>query len=161
VPAKRVAQPSGEGGVPLLVIMFSRSSVIVLRAAAATGTVRRVVLTSSIDAIIRGHARTDQRVRTEADWSDMTRSAPYPKSKVYAERAAWDFIKDRQLELVTINPGLVLGPLLRPERITSVEVIRLLLDRAFPDRGEPAAPRRRAGRAATVAGVPATRRGAT
>jgi dihydroflavonol-4-reductase len=104
----------------------------VLRAAAATGTVRRVVLTSSIDAIIRGHARTDQRVRTEADWSDPARSAPYPKSKVHAERAAWDFVRDRQLELVTINPGLVLGPLLRPERTTSVEVIRLLLTRAFP-----------------------------
>jgi dihydroflavonol-4-reductase len=104
----------------------------VLRAAAASGTVRRVVLTSSIDAIRHGHDRADQKVRTEADWSNVDRSDPYPKSKVYAERAAWDFVRDRQLELVTINPGLVLGPLLHAERTTSIEVIRLLLAHAMP-----------------------------
>jgi dihydroflavonol-4-reductase len=100
----------------------------VLRAAAASGTVRRVVLTSSIDAIRFGHAG----VRTEADWSNVERLAPYPKSKVYAERAAWEFVAGQPLELVTICPGLVLGPLQRAERTTSVEVIRLLLGRAMP-----------------------------
>lgn len=104
----------------------------VLRAAAASGTVRRVVLTSSIDAIRHGHDRADHDVYTEADWSDPDRSDAYPKSKVYAERAAWDFVRDGRLELVTINPGLVLGPLLRAERTTSVEVIRLLLARQIP-----------------------------
>ncbi len=102
----------------------------VLRAATSSGTVRRVVLTSSIDAIRHGYA--DHRVRTEADWSDVDHCGPYPKSKVYAERAAWDFVRDRRLELVTINPGLVLGPLLRAERTTSIEVIRLLLAHAMP-----------------------------
>jgi nucleoside-diphosphate-sugar epimerase len=94
--------------------------------------VRRVVLTSSIDAIRYGHDPADHQVRTEADWSDADRSAPYPRSKVYAERAAWDFVRDRQLELVTINPGLVLGPLLHAQRTTSIEVIRYLLAREMP-----------------------------
>jgi dihydroflavonol-4-reductase len=102
----------------------------VLRAAAASGTVRRVVLTSSIDAIRHGHP--DQRVRTEADWSTVDGADPYPKSKVHAERAAWDFVRDRPLELVTICPGLVLGPLLRPGGTTSVEVVRLLLAHGMP-----------------------------
>jgi nucleoside-diphosphate-sugar epimerase len=39
----------------------------VLRAAAARGTVRRVVMTSSLDAVARGYDRTDNRVRTESD----------------------------------------------------------------------------------------------
>jgi nucleoside-diphosphate-sugar epimerase len=104
----------------------------VLRAAAASGTVRRVVLTSSIDAIRHGSDGDEARVRTEADWSDVERSGPYAKSKVYAERAAWDFVRDERLELVTINPGLVLGPLQRAERTTSIEVIRLLLAHEVP-----------------------------
>jgi dihydroflavonol-4-reductase len=103
----------------------------VLRAAAAAGTVRRVVLTSSIDAVRFGPERSD-RTRTEADWSTVDGAAPYPKSKVCAERAAWAFAREHGLELVTVNPGLVLGPLLRAERTTSVEVVRLLLTRGMP-----------------------------
>jgi len=106
----------------------------VLRAAAASGTVRRVVMTSSIDAIARGYDRTDTRVRTESDWSNPERSAPYAKSKFHAERAAWGFVGSEapQLELVAINPGLVLGPLLHAERPTSLEVIRLLMAGTLP-----------------------------
>jgi dihydroflavonol-4-reductase len=103
----------------------------VLRAAAASGTVRRVVFTSSVDAIRHGPAGAD-RVWTEADWSDVDRCAPYPKSKVYAERAAWEFARDQSLELVTICPGLVLGPVPYPQRTASIEVIRLLLARKLP-----------------------------
>jgi nucleoside-diphosphate-sugar epimerase len=103
----------------------------VLRAAAASGTVRRVVLTSSIDAIRHGHPESDL-VRTEADWSNVDRAAPYPKSKVHAERAAWDFVRERDLELVAVHPGLVLGPLQRAERTTSLEAIRVLLARETP-----------------------------
>jgi nucleoside-diphosphate-sugar epimerase len=102
----------------------------VLRAAADAGTVRRVVLTSSIDAIRHGHGAT--RVFTEDDWSDVKRADPYPMSKVLAERAAWAFVQDRGLELVAVHPGLVLGPLQRAQRTTSAEVIRLLLDRGMP-----------------------------
>ncbi len=103
----------------------------VLRAAARSGTVRRVVMTSSTDAIVHGHADPD-RVRTEADWSVPDRLAPYPTSKMRAERVAWDFAADHPLELVTINPGLVLGPLQRRQQATSMEVIRLLLGRQLP-----------------------------
>ncbi|MFE3824434.1 SDR family oxidoreductase [Streptomyces sp. NPDC059092] len=103
----------------------------VLRAAAAAGTVRRVVMTSSSDAIVHGHERTDV-LRTEADWSNVERAAAYPKSKVYAERAAWAFVADQRLELVTINPGLVLGPLLHAEQKASMEVVRQLLAGGLP-----------------------------
>lgn len=57
---------------------------------------------------------------------------PYPKSKTLAERAAWDYVAGTGLELVSINPGLVLGPLLRPQANVSTELVRLLLARGVP-----------------------------
>jgi dihydroflavonol-4-reductase len=106
-------------------------TVRVLRAAAASGTVRRVVMTSSTDAIVHGHSLAG-RVCTENDWSEPEHLTPYPKSKFHAERAAWDFAADHPVELVTVNPGLVLGPLQRKEQKTSMEVVRLLLARKLP-----------------------------
>jgi len=103
----------------------------VLRAAARSSTVRRVVMTSSTDAIVHGHPGPG-RLSTEADWSDPGRLAPYPKSKFHAERVAWDFAATHPVELVTINPGLVLGPLQRQQQATSMEAIRLLLARKLP-----------------------------
>jgi len=104
----------------------------VLRAAAGARTVRRVVLTSSIDAIRLGHGADPARVFTEDDWSDVTRAAPYPTSKVLAERAAWAFAREHNLDMVAVHPGLVLGPLQRAQRTTSAEVVRLLLSRGMP-----------------------------
>ncbi|CAG0887918.1 unnamed protein product [Darwinula stevensoni] len=55
---------------------------------------------------------------TEEDWTDTTdpKCDGYYKSKTLAEKAAWDFVKTTQegnkFELATINPSLVLGPLL-------------------------------------------------
>ncbi|WP_433685080.1 NAD-dependent epimerase/dehydratase family protein [Nocardia sp. CA-119907] len=101
----------------------------VLRAG-TDGGVRRVVLTSSIVAVISGHA-TDA-VRTEADWSVVERSAAYPKSKTLAERAAWDFAAASDLDLVVVNPGMVLGPLQSAATSTSHEPVRRLLARDAP-----------------------------
>jgi dihydroflavonol-4-reductase len=104
-------------------------TVRVLRAAASAG-VKRVVLTSSIAAVGTGHA--EQRVRTEEDWSVAERSPAYQKSKTLAERAAWDFAAESGLELVSVNPGFVLGPLLSPHVGTSVQILRRLLTREVP-----------------------------
>ncbi|MEU4342006.1 aldehyde reductase [Nocardia sp. NPDC023852] len=106
----------------------------VLRACAAVGTVRRVVLTSSIAAIAHGHA--DDALRTEADWSVVDRSPAYPKSKTLAERAAWEFVEklpaEGGFELVVINPGMVLGPVQSASTSTSHEPVRRLLARDMP-----------------------------
>ena len=103
----------------------------VLRAAAAAG-VRRVVLTSSVAAVAYGH--DDDAVRTEADWSVVDRIPAYQKSKTLAERAAWDYVESLggALELVAVNPGMVLGPLLDATTSTSHEPIRRLLNRDVP-----------------------------
>ena len=86
----------------------------VLRAARDAG-VKRVVLTSSFAAICRGHGMPDREF-TEDDWTDLNGRdvTPYVKSKVLAERAAWDFIRNEggQTELSVINPTATFGPML-------------------------------------------------
>lgn len=107
----------------------------VLRAATDAG-VERVVLTSSLAAVTYGHAR--DHVFTEADWSnvDGPRIGAYEKSKTLAERAAWEYVASRPAgsrpELVAINPGLVLGPLLSSDWGTSGELVKLILDGVYP-----------------------------
>ena len=87
----------------------------VLRLHAMPGAVR-VVLTSSINAIMYGRG-TRAAPFTESDWTDETYLAdtsPYDRSKTLAERAAWAWhgADGGALELVAINPGAVLLPLL-------------------------------------------------
>ncbi|WP_033344344.1 SDR family oxidoreductase [Catenuloplanes japonicus] len=102
----------------------------VLRAAKAAG-VRRVVLTSSVAAVSYGHP--EGTLLTEQDWSDTAVTDAYPKSKTLAERSAWEFARDTGLELVTILPGSIFGPVLHGnERTTSLEAIRQLLAGEIP-----------------------------
>ncbi|KAA0154601.1 hypothetical protein FNF31_06256 [Cafeteria roenbergensis] len=112
----------------------------VLKAAAAEACVRRVVLTSSVASITEGRSPAELKDRTfsEDDWSDLEsgRIAAYPESKTRAERAAWEFIKSGQpegrgLELATINPSFIVGPMIRRSPCSSVEVVQNLMERKF------------------------------
>ncbi|GIE82493.1 dihydroflavonol-4-reductase [Actinoplanes philippinensis] len=105
----------------------------VLRAARDAG-VRRVVLTSAIGAIAYGHDRRHTPF-TEQDWTNVDADiAPYQKSKTLAERAAWDFIGSEGdgLELATVNPTGVLGPVLGPDYSPSLGSIAGMLDGSVP-----------------------------
>jgi nucleoside-diphosphate-sugar epimerase len=88
----------------------------VLESAKRTPTVKRVVLTSSVAAIYGDNVDIKLavgRVFTEKEWN-ITSSAehhPYPYSKMIAEKEAWTIAKEQdQWDLVTINPGWILGP---------------------------------------------------
>ncbi len=97
--------------------------------------VRRVVMTSSVAAIAYGHD-ADRTTFTEADWTNLddARVQPYPRSKTVAERAARDWVaaNDGAPELVTVNPSLVLGPVLAPDFSASVEVVKRMLAGGLP-----------------------------
>lgn len=71
-------------------------------------SVARVVVTSSVAAVL--DAPDHGRVFTDADWNTTFRSGAYYESKAKAERAAWSFAKEHELDLVTINPFMVIGP---------------------------------------------------
>ena len=47
----------------------------------------------------------------------------YVVSKTLAEEAAWKFAKDKGIDIVTINPAMVIGPLLQPSLNTSAAAI--------------------------------------
>ena len=48
-------------------------------------------------------------------------------SKILTEDAAWKFAAENGIDLVAINPGLVIGPLLQPTLNLSVEIVLKLI----------------------------------
>ena len=119
-----------------VVVPAREGTLRMLRAASAAG-VSRVVLTSSVAAVFSLRLREQGHVFTEADWCDPDEAGwAYAKSKILAERAAWQFVEglppERPLELVTLLPGFVLGPSLLGTDNSSNEVVRKLLERAMP-----------------------------
>lgn len=77
-------------------------------AAAQRADVKRLVLTSSIVAIVAG--KESGRYGPD-DWSDINANiGAYSKSKTLAERAAWKAAQGGAMELTVINPGGVYGP---------------------------------------------------
>ena len=97
--------------------------------------VTRLVMTSSVAAIFYGRAAGKDSF-TEADWTDVGANgvSAYAKSKTIAERAAreWTAAEGGSLEFVTVNPGLVVGPLLGTDFSPSLEVVKRVLEGAYP-----------------------------
>lgn len=93
-------------------------TLFVLRACAVPGsTVKRVVVTSSGYSVFGENL--EEKTYTEKDWADVnSQKSAYAKSKILAERSAWDFVEEKKkkdepvFELSVINPVLVLGPIL-------------------------------------------------
>lgn len=88
----------------------------VLDTATQISSVKRIVLTSSVAAIMgdskEGQTLPDKRF-TDSHWntSSTVNHRPYSFSKTVAEKTAWKLVKDQsQWDLVTINPGFVFGP---------------------------------------------------
>lgn len=111
------------------VIPARDGSLRVLRAAREAG-VKRVVLTSSCGAVYYGHppqaAPFDETSWSNPDGGDMS---AYVKSKVVAERAAWEFVKrEGGLELAVVNPAGIFGPVLGPDSSSSTLMVKRLLN---------------------------------
>jgi dihydroflavonol-4-reductase len=129
-----VASPMIQSDNPDEVIIPAREGTLrVLRAARDAGA-RRVVLTSSFTAV--GYTPKPGGEYTEADWTDpdMPGLPAYPRSKVIAERAAWDFIEREggDTELVVVNPTFILGPTLTTQARSSLQLTKAMLDGAMP-----------------------------
>lgn len=106
-----------------------------LNAAKAAG-VMRVVLTSSSAAVAGGPLPPGKTAFDESDWTDPNApgTSAYTQSKTLAERAAWDFVRDiaPQMQLTTINPGLVIGQPLDKHFGSSVSVVERFLNAKDP-----------------------------
>ncbi|WP_343042824.1 NAD-dependent epimerase/dehydratase family protein [Sphingomonas lacunae] len=116
-----------------LIVPAREGALRALRFAKAAG-VKRFVMTSSVAAISYGHK--GQTVFTEADWTDINSpdAYAYVKSKTIAERAARDWVaaEGEGMEFCTVNPSLVVGPLMAPDFSTSLESVKKLLEGSIP-----------------------------
>ncbi|OWM66671.1 cinnamoyl-CoA reductase 1-like [Punica granatum] len=102
----------------------------VLRAAKTVG-VKRVVVTSSNCAITPSPSWPADKVNNEDCWTDVDyckhNGLWYSLSKTLAEKAAWDFAQEEGLDVVVVNPGSVMGPVIPPRLNASMlQLVRLL-----------------------------------
>jgi len=120
-----------------LIIPAREGALTILRAASANG-VKRVVLTSSSGAIMYGKPKHKRNATfDETHWTDITNikdTTPYFRSKTIAEKAAWDFIEQDEsgLELTTVCPGAILGPVLEDDFGTSANIVIKIMDGSSP-----------------------------
>lgn len=117
-----------------LIVPAREGALRALRFAKEAG-IKRFVMTSSVAAVAYGHGGVKHHF-TEADWTNVESpdAYPYVKSKTIAERAARDWVaaSGSDMEFVTVNPSLVLGPLMAPDFSTSLEAIKKLMEGSLP-----------------------------
>ncbi len=124
-----VASPLG--GDHDLVAPARDGTLRVLHAAVGAGA-KRVVMTSAAAAARLPRDATG--IADETVWSDPTdpRFDDYRRSKILAERAAWDVMAGKPTELTTILPGAVFGPAVLDGQQGSLQVIQRMLDGKLP-----------------------------
>jgi dihydroflavonol-4-reductase len=104
--------------------------------AAFASAVERVVLTASMSSIMYGHDRSRVAPFTGSDWTNL--ESPdinaYIESKTRAERAAWEIAErlGRTRDLIAVNPGGILGPLLDDDPGTTAALILRMLNGSVP-----------------------------
>ncbi|KAF4332650.1 aldehyde reductase II [Fusarium beomiforme] len=101
-------------------------------------TVKRIVITSSL-ATAAGPAESTY-LHSDKDWVEISEQKAYSNpwhgyvaSKVYAEKAAWDFVKKENppFTITTILPAFILGPIIHEVRSLDTIMTSGLLLRDF------------------------------
>ncbi|CAN0919767.1 Cinnamoyl-CoA reductase 1 [Linum grandiflorum] len=99
--------------------------------AASEAKVRRVVFTSSIGAVYMDPNRSPDVVVDESCWSDLefckNTKNWYCYGKMVAEQAAWETAKEKGVDVIAVNPVLVMGPLLQSTiNASTVHILKYL-----------------------------------
>ena len=132
-----VASPLGvsEPKDPNVLIVPAREGAKRAVGAAIRHGVKRVVMTSSVAATSHNPGAGDS-IADETVWTDPKGRGvgAYAQSKTLAERAAWDLIAAAggKTTLATVNPALVLAPVLSDDYSESVQVVERLLNGRVP-----------------------------
>ena len=93
-PEDEIINPSIIGGINVL-------------ESAHNAGVKKIIFTSSTAAI--GRSGPNGRALTEKDWNSESKH-PYSYAKTEAEKRAWDFSREMDLDMVVMNPTAVIGP---------------------------------------------------
>lgn len=125
-----VEDPQGELIDPAL-----KGTLNVLKSCAKNPSIKRVVLTSSMATVsFNKRPLSPETVMDETWFSDLDYCEEiknwYVVSKILAEEAAMKFAKENGIDLITMNPGFVIGPLLQPTLNLTVEMILNLVNGA-------------------------------
>jgi dihydroflavonol-4-reductase len=114
-----------------LIVPAREGTLRVLRGGLDAG-VQRIVVTSSSVTVRASTDGDGTRPMTEQDWTDPANPelTPYGRSKTLAERAAWDFVRERGAaeRLTTIAPSAIIGPTLSDDLSYSLQAIQRLLN---------------------------------
>ncbi|MEO1680060.1 MAG: NAD-dependent epimerase/dehydratase family protein [Pseudomonadota bacterium] len=104
-----------------------------MEAAARAGT-ERVVVTSSIAAVLGNPAKGPYDTYGAEDWTDpdLPGLRAYARSKTLAERTARELAERHGLHLATVNPGFVFGAPLGDKATSSLTLIRRLVSGKDP-----------------------------
>ncbi|KAJ7954149.1 Cinnamoyl-CoA reductase [Quillaja saponaria] len=99
--------------------------------AAAEAKVQRVVFTSTIGAVHMDPNRSSHILVTESSWSDIQYCKKtknwYCYGKTLAEQEAWKMAKEKGVDLVAVNPVVVLGPMLQTTlNASSIHILKYL-----------------------------------
>lgn len=100
--------------------------------AASQSNIKKIVMTSSLAAVTG--CSEEKKEFDESDWADIEdqRIDPYTESKIAAELAAWNFIKnlphENTIKLSIIIPSAVSGPTLSEDIGTSNQFILKLIN---------------------------------
>eukprot|EP01112_Ceratiomyxa_fruticulosa_P007569 TRINITY_DN1969_c0_g2_i2.p1 TRINITY_DN1969_c0_g2~~TRINITY_DN1969_c0_g2_i2.p1 ORF type:complete len:325 (-),score=67.46 TRINITY_DN1969_c0_g2_i2:87-1061(-) len=111
----------------------------VLKSVEKSGKVKRVVLTSSVAAVLPVDV-DESRLYSGDDWSDVSsyEKLAYKYSKTKAEQAAWEFQKGKSWELVVLNPTFIIGPPhYKRADAESIRTIKSWLDGDYKDKPIP------------------------
>jgi dihydroflavonol-4-reductase len=132
-----VASPQAVKSETDLVGSATKGTKYVMNAAFKTGTVKKIVITSSEAAMVFGHPSSKIKFN-EDDWTNLNDGiADYYRSKTLAEKLAWDLVRDKTrnpngVELSTVNPGIILGPSLLPWIRFSGENVKNIAEGKLP-----------------------------
>ncbi|KAH7679259.1 Cinnamyl-alcohol dehydrogenase protein [Dioscorea alata] len=103
----------------------------VLNSCAKISSIKRVVVTSSMAAVAFNERWTHDVMIDETWFSSVDfcerNELWYALSKTLAEECAWKFSKDNGIDMVTINPSFVIGPLLQPTlNLSAAQILNLI-----------------------------------
>ncbi|PPS03541.1 hypothetical protein GOBAR_AA17134 [Gossypium barbadense] len=103
----------------------------VLKSCAKVPSIKRVVMTASVASVLYNGKPLTPDVVVDETWFSDARFCKenklwYMASKTLAEEAAWRFAEDNMINLVVLNPGFVIGPLLQPALNSTSDIILAL-----------------------------------
>jgi len=95
--------------------------------------IKRVSVTSSVITNTTEDKKEKGAKFTPDDWVDPEKSThAYQRSKIFAEKEAWKIAEEKDLELTTVLPSAILGPLLLPRDCSSTILSKRFLKGEFP-----------------------------